>query len=149
VLNAAIAAGADDDILRILERTSAVAALLETDAGQDLLAAYGRAANILRIENRKDGPHEGPVDEPVLRTAEEIRLFETLASMDGVEAMVASGDFANAATMLAGLRAPLDAFFLVTTVNDPDPELRLNRLRLLASVKRQIDRIADFSYIEG
>ena len=149
VLSAAIAAGADDDILRILERTAAVAALLETDDGRDLLAAYKRAANILRIESRKDGPHDGPVDAQALRTAEETAVFERLSAMDAVGAWVGAGDFKSAASVLAGLRAPLDAFFLKTTVNDADPELRLNRLRLLAHVKQQIDRVADLSFIEG
>ena len=39
-------------------RTEAVAALLGQDDGANLLAAYRRAANILRIEERKDGPHD-------------------------------------------------------------------------------------------
>ena len=34
----------------------------DTDDGANLLAAYRRAANILRIEERKDGPHDGPID---------------------------------------------------------------------------------------
>ena len=63
MLTAVFAAGADDDITRLLARTDAVAALLDTDDGANLLTAYRRAANILRIENRKDGPHDGPPDE--------------------------------------------------------------------------------------
>ena len=59
VLAAASAAGAEDDIVRLLSRTEEVARLLATDDGRDLLAAYKRAANILRIEDKKDGPHRG------------------------------------------------------------------------------------------
>ena len=59
VLAAVFAAGADDDIPRLLSRTDAVAALLASDNGANLLTAYRRAANILRIEARKDGPHDG------------------------------------------------------------------------------------------
>ena len=58
VLAAVFAAGADDDITRLLARTDAVAELLGTDDGANLLTAYRRAANILRIEERKDGPHD-------------------------------------------------------------------------------------------
>ncbi len=57
VLAAVFAAGADDDLVRLLARTDAVAALLGTEDGANLLTAYRRAANILRIEDRKDGPH--------------------------------------------------------------------------------------------
>ena len=42
---------------RLLRRTEAVSDLLGRDDGANLLAAYRRAANILRIEERKDGPH--------------------------------------------------------------------------------------------
>ena len=66
VLAAVFAAGADDDITRLLARTDAVAALLDTDDGANLLTAYRRAANILRIEDRKDGPHDGPPDEELI-----------------------------------------------------------------------------------
>ena len=57
VLTAVFAAGHDDDVTRLLTRTVAITTLLGQDDGANLLAAYRRAANILRIEDRKDGPH--------------------------------------------------------------------------------------------
>jgi len=39
---------------RLLARAEAVASLLGSDDGTHLLTAYRRAANILRIEDRKD-----------------------------------------------------------------------------------------------
>ena len=50
---------------------------------------------------------------------------------------------------MASLRAPLDRFFDRVTVNAPEPELRRNRLRLLNGVRAAMDRVADFSRIEG
>jgi glycyl-tRNA synthetase beta chain len=50
---------------------------------------------------------------------------------------------------MAGLRAPLDAFFEGVTVNTTEPILRHNRLRLLNQVRSMMDQIADFSRIEG
>ena len=50
---------------------------------------------------------------------------------------------------LASLRKPLDDFFDKVTVNDPDPALRRNRLRLLNQIRATMDRVADFSRIEG
>jgi glycyl-tRNA synthetase beta chain len=52
-------------------------------------------------------------------------------------------------TELARLRAPLDVFFDQVTVNAPEPELRRNRLRLLNFVQATMDRVADFSRLEG
>jgi glycyl-tRNA synthetase beta chain len=149
VLTAVFATGADDDIVRLLVRASAVAELLGTEDGTNLLTAYRRAANILRIEDRKDGPHTGPTDPALSREPAEIALDRALAGMHDLDRQLAAEDYAGAMTAMAGLRAPLDAFFTDVTVNAPDPDLRRNRLRLLHRVRVMMDRVADFSRIEG
>ena len=150
VLSAVFATRADDDILGLLERTNAVAGLLGSNVGVDLLAAYRRAANILRIEDRKDGPHIGQTDANLLSEPTERRLHLACAKADeDIAACLADENFEAAMDQLAGLRAPLDAFFNDLTVNAPDPELRRNRLRLLHRVRATMDRVADFSRIEG
>ena len=150
VLAAVFAAGADDDITRLLARTDAVAALLATDDGANLLTAYRRAANILRIESRKDGPHDGPLNEDRLRTTEEQRVASGVAEAEqGISQHLRDDDYESALRLLANLRAPLDAFFDKVTVNAPEPDLRQNRLRLLHKVRSTMDRIADFGKIEG
>ena len=150
VLAAMFAAGADDDITRLLARTDAVAAFLATPDGRDLLAASRRAANILRIEDKRDGPHAGPLDPALLVQAEEQALAAALdAAEPAVETDIAAERYADAMAALAALRPPLDAFFDKVTVNAPDPALRLNRLRLLARVTDAMGRAADFSQIEG
>ncbi|MGE0222476.1 MAG: glycine--tRNA ligase subunit beta [Acetobacteraceae bacterium] len=149
VLSAVFAAGSDDDIARLLARTDAVAALLTGPDGPDLLTAYRRAANILRIENRKDGPHEGAPDADLLREAPELDLDHALNGMDDVADLLANEDYATAMSRMARLRPPLDAFFERVTVNAQEPELRRNRLRLLNRVRATMNRVADFSHIEG
>src|SRR5271166_2752780 len=150
VLAAVFAAGADDVIPRLLSRTEAVAALLETDNGANLLTAYRRAANIIRIEARKDGPHDGAPSEALARIDEERGLFRAIADADAdISACLRDDNYETALGVLADLRSPLDAFFDKVTVNAQEPELRLNRLRLLHKVRSTMDRIADFSKIEG
>ena len=149
VLAAVFAAGADDDITRLLARTEAVAALLRSDDGANLLTAYRRAANILRIEERKDGPHDAEPQEALLRQDEETALNDRLEAGHDFEAVLASEKYGEAMGYLAQLRPPLDAFFDKVTVNAPEPDLRRNRLRLLHKVRSTMDRIADFSKIEG
>ena len=51
--------------------------------------------------------------------------------------------------VLAGLRKPVDAFFDHVTVNDTDPQKRSRRLNLLARLRDAVDRVGDFSKIEG
>jgi glycyl-tRNA synthetase beta chain len=149
VLAAVFSAGADDDLVRLLARSDAVAALLGTPDGVNLLAAYKRAANILRIEERKDGPHDGPVDAALLQLPEEISLHDALARAGAADGLIAGERFGDAMAVLAGLRAPLDAFFDKVTVNAEERPVRLNRLRLLAALRRAVNRVADFSAIES
>jgi len=149
VLAAVFAAGADDDIVRLLARADAIAALLRSPEGADLLTAYRRAANILKIEERKDGPHNAAPDPSRLLEPAEIDLDQSLRSVDQVLRLVQQEEFAAAMTELARLRAPLDAFFDRVTVNAPQADLRRNRLRLLNLVRASMDRLADFSRIEG
>ena len=66
-----------------------------------------------------------------------------------VEAALAREDFSAAMTALAGLRAPVDAFFDKVTVNDSNPTLRVNRLRLLSRIRATLGWVADFTRIEG
>ena len=149
ILAAASAAGAEDDLVRLLTRTAGVAGLLATDDGRDLLAAYKRAANILRIEDKKDGPHRGPIDADLLQTEAERDVYEVMTVLHDLSMMVKDENFADAAALLARFRRPLDRFFENTTVNDPDPALRRNRLNLLAEIKRAIDTVANFAEIES
>ncbi|HET8995095.1 MAG TPA: glycine--tRNA ligase subunit beta, partial [Acetobacteraceae bacterium] len=141
--------GADDDVVRLLARTDAVAALLGSEDGANLLTAYRRAANILRIEERKDGPHDAAPEQTLLREPAELDLNHALQGLPMVLRLLDQEDFTGAMAGLAGLRAPLDRFFDAVTVNAPEPELRRNRLRLLNQVRVTMDRVADFSRIEG
>ena len=150
VLAAVFAAGADDDLVRLLARTEAVADFLATPEGADLLAGARRAANILRIEDKRDGPHAGSVDRALLAQGEELALADALdAAQVSVQDAVAAENYGAAMLALAALRPKLDAFFEHVTVNAPDPALRTNRLCLLAAVGAAMGRAADFSRIEG
>lgn len=149
VLSAVFAAGADDDIVRLLARTDAVTQFLTTDDGANLLTAYRRAANILRIEERKDGPHNAPPDPALLGLAFEEALAAAADELSAGQDQAAEEDYLATLGSLARLRPPMDVFFDRVTVNAPEPELRRNRLRLLSRVRAAMDRVADFSKIEG
>jgi glycyl-tRNA synthetase beta chain len=142
--------GPADDLTRLLARTDAVAALLGTPDGANLLTAYRRAANILRIEERKDGPHDGEPDPYLLHLDQEKQLAHALhATGEAIQPLLQREDFAAAMAAMARLRPPLDAFFDKVTVNAQEPDLRRNRLRLVHTVRATMDRVADISKIEG
>jgi glycyl-tRNA synthetase beta chain len=148
---AAFGTSGDDDLNRLLARADALRDFLATEAGADLLAAYRRASNILRIEEKKDGRSYAPAIRPeLLRAPEEKALAAALeAARPAVQSALGREDFAAAMGALAPLRAPVDAFFDRVTVNDPDRELRENRLGLLALLRGAMDELADIARIEG
>jgi glycyl-tRNA synthetase beta chain len=149
ILDAVLAAGDDDDLLRIMRRVNAVAEFLATSDGANLLSAYRRAANILRIEDAKDGPHEAYETFVHLQSPEADDLRDILDRGMDILAEYNAGNYAPVMAALAKLRAPVDAFFDHVTVNHPDPELRRNHLQLLAKLRKNMHLIADFSKIEG
>ncbi|MCX2561296.1 glycine--tRNA ligase subunit beta [Acetobacter farinalis] len=148
---AAISTGnTDTDITRLLARAQALETMLATEDGKNLLAATRRAANILRIEDRKDGPHDGTPDPALFAQPEEQALATALDQVEpAVEHAFAEERFTDAMRAAASLRGPLDKFFEAVTVNAEDAALRLNRLRLLSRLGRMMRLIADFSQIEG
>jgi glycyl-tRNA synthetase beta chain len=149
VLSAAFAAANDDDLTRLLRRADAVEALLGTTDGENLLAAYRRAANILRIEEKKGALAPGQIDESLLVEDAEKALNEALKTADSdVTFFLSSEDFAGAMAKLAPMRQSVDAFFTAVTVNADDQDLRNNRLRLLRRLRATMDRAADFSKLE-
>lgn len=150
-LIAAVSALGEDDLVRLTARVNALQTLLASEDGVNLLAAYKRAANILRIEEKKDGKTYAPAPEASkLAAAEEKTLFESLAkTLPMVKTALTNEDFAGAMKQVAALRAPVDAFFDKVTVNADDANLRVNRLMLLAQIRTTLDEIANFALIEG
>ena len=150
ILAAVSVGNTDTDITRLLARSDALADMLATEDGRNLLAATKRAANILRIEDRKDGPHEGAPDPALYAQDEERALADALAhTIPAVESAISEERFADAMRDVAHLRPVLDRFFEDVTVNAEDAAIRRNRLRLLSELRRMTVLIADFSQIEG
>lgn len=154
LIDAVFALPGQDDLLMIVERVTALDAFLKSEDGANLLAGYRRAANILKIEEKKDAASYDAAPDEALVAARgepaEKALLAALGSAEGeASAAVAREDFAGAMRALSQLRAPVDAFFDAVTVNAEDPDLRANRLRLLAGLRRATRAVADFAEIQG
>ena len=150
LIDAVFALG-DDDLVRVLARVAALGAFFESDDGDHLLTAYKRAANILRIEEKKDDKtYSGDVNVKLFDQQEEKDLAKNLdTALPKIAKALESEDFAAAMAALAGLRLPIDDFFDHVTVNCDDGGLRENRLKSLARIRDGMNRVADFSRIEG
>ena len=135
---------------RVVARVKALQAFVATDDGANLLAGYKRAANILKIELKKDEPaaasHAGRGE---AHPAEAALAAALDAALPAAATAVAAEEFGAAMTALAGLRAPVDRFFADVMVNDPDPAVRADRLALLGRFRDAVHAVADFSKVEG
>ena len=152
LIDAVFALPGQDDLLMIVRRVEALGRLLDAEDGKNLLVGYRRAANILRAEEKKDGAEAfaGTHDSLDRRSGAEMDLADALAAARvAVRERLDQEDFEGAMRALAALRAPVDAFFLDVTVNDPDPAKRLNRLRLLNELREAMHGVADFSKVAG
>ncbi|MFN8919559.1 MAG: glycine--tRNA ligase subunit beta [Hyphomonadaceae bacterium] len=150
VLEAAFAIP-DDDIVRIVARVTALAKVLKTEDGANLVAGLKRGANILRAEEKKDGAAaQGDVTASRLAEPAERGLHDALLAAEAqMEQALAAEQFDAAMGALAGLRAPVDLFFENVLVNDADAAIRQNRLALLVKLRAVSERVADFSKLAG
>jgi len=151
LIDALFAGGRDDDLLRIVRKAQVLKTFLKTNDGENLLVAYKRANNIVEIESKKDKQNYNTApDEGRFRTDEERELWRALN-----EALQESGSnlemaqFEKAVLALARLRKPVDDLFDRVTVNVEEPKLRENRLKLLSQISSTMNRVAQFSEIQG
>jgi glycyl-tRNA synthetase beta chain len=137
-------------LLSIVRRVEALGKFLDTDDGKNLLAGTKRAANILRIEEKKDGKaYDGVPDTALYSLAEEKSLAKAIDQVKTeASAAVAKEDFAGAMSAMAKLRPAVDAFFDKVKVNDDDAKVRENRLKLLNEIRAATRAVADFSKIQ-
>ncbi|MGD9638947.1 MAG: glycine--tRNA ligase subunit beta [Alphaproteobacteria bacterium] len=142
--------GIEDDLMRLIARVKALDNFLKTDDGLNLLTAFRRAANIVRIEEKKDKTNYEAMPEKTLFVQEEEKnLFDSLLKvMDESEKKLDKELFEDAMVILADLRKPVDNFFERVTVNCDDKNHRSNRLKLLSYIGNVMGKVADFSKIE-
>jgi glycyl-tRNA synthetase beta chain len=148
----AVFALGDDDLVRVVAKVEALTSFLSSEDGANLLAGYKRASNILKAEAKKNPgeSYDGDPDDSAFRQDEEIALHAALQNaLAALEPLLGKEDFVGAMTALAALRRPVDDMLDKVFVNDPDPAVRLNRLRLLSGIGTAVGRVADFSLISG
>jgi glycyl-tRNA synthetase beta chain len=151
LVDAVFSLGGQDDLLLVVRRVDALGKFLDTDDGKNLLAGTKRANNILSIEEKKDKRTFDGAPVPALYSLPEEKALADAIDLAKVEASVAvmNEDFAAAMSFMATLRPAVDAFFDKVKVNDDDPKVRENRLKLLGEIRSATRAVADFSKIEG
>jgi len=125
------------------QRLAAVRSFAALPEAPALASANKRVGNILK---KAEGGVPTAVQPALLAEPAEQALAAALhAVAPQADAAFERGDYAASLQALAGLKAPVDAFFDGVMVNTEDAALRHNRLALLAALHRAMNRVADLS----
>ncbi len=151
LIDAVFSLGTEGDLVALVARVEALQTFLKTEDGANLLAAYKRAANILKAEEKKEGRSFGTVLATAPDAPEEERSLAIAleAAQPKIGASISHEEFSEAMKVMASLRSPVDAFFDRVKVNDDNESVRLQRLGLLSRLRTTLHLVADFSKIEG
>ena len=142
-VSAVLSAG-KSDVADALRRAEAVAKIRPTENFEPLAAAFKRMKNILEQARQAVGFDGGAPEPHLFREAEEKQLFERAQE---VSQRAHKQNYLESLEAIASLRPDVDLFFDKILVMDKDPQVRNNRLSLLATLLEQFSTIADFSEI--
>jgi len=147
VVKAVVAAGADD-LADAVARAEAVTAARGSEDFLAVSAAFKRMKNILDQARAKgDAPAELVDHDLLLDPSEKLLAITASAAASAVAELQAERNYVEALRVIATLRPPIDAFFDKVMVMAPEPDIRANRLALLARAVADFSKIADFSEI--
>lgn len=151
VIDACLTLAGGDDFTLIVARARALQDVLRTEDGENLVQGFKRANNILTQAEEKDGVEYSFGADP--KFAEDNTEKALFAALQDAEKTIAEAekdeDFARAMGAMAGLRAPIDAFFEAVQINSDNEILRRNRLNMLHSIRQICLQAADLRRLEG
>ncbi len=109
---------------------------------RSLILAFKRIRNILGDET----PGE-PTPDLYREDAEKALAADFLQARSAIEGFMSERHYREAMETIASIAPSLDRFFVEVLVNCPEEDLKRNRLALLASIRQEFTRLADFSEI--
>ncbi|MFO8048765.1 MAG: glycine--tRNA ligase subunit beta [Desulfosudaceae bacterium] len=144
VVSAVLNASADR-VPDVWRRALTLLALKSRPDFEPLATGFKRVANIIK----KSAPAEpAPVRPDLFQEEAETALHQACRQAErAVAKQLREGDYKQALAEMARLREPVDLFFDDVLVMAEEPELRANRLALLARVAALFTDFADFSVI--
>ena len=139
VINSVLSVDSDDPY-RSLLKARAVAEWKPNVDFSDVAISFKRVSNILKADSYP------PVTADELTEKVERDLFSGVKEISSVTAeLISQASYADAIARLLTLKGSIDAFFDGVLVMDPDERVRNRRLSILAMVRSEFLKLADFS----
>lgn len=138
------------DMLYLAKKTNFLNELVKNPKHKNLVELYKRSANILAIEEKKDGrKFRGKPSRLAFKTKYESLLHVRIKQIkSSFRKLIIKGDFESAFKLLHVIESPLAHFFDNVVVNDPDKNLRENRLLILARIRDLFEQLGDLTKVE-
>ena len=150
IIEASMSSYGIDHMNKIYKKASTLNNLITKEVGEDIVACYKRASNILENElkdndlelsNTTDpGIFKNDYEKNLLKKINELRKYFTNINKDE--------NYTESLTNLAGAKKVIFEFFDNVKVNDEDVNIKKNRLELLQMLCRTFDNYINFSNIE-
>ena len=132
-----------DNIVTATARVWALEEIKKQPDFADLALAFKRVVNIIK----KFGERR-PLDSSRFRQDEEKALFAAYKEVSThVQTLAQDHDFTGLLNQIVSLKPAVDCFFDEVLVDDPNQELKDNRLALLTEISGLFTQVADFSKI--
>lgn len=138
------------DVLYLAKKIKFLDRVIKTESERKIIDLYKRSANILAVEEKKDGKkYEGKPHVLSLRNKYEVTLYRRIKQVSSdFKKLIIKGEFDSAFKLLHVIEAPLSHFFDHVIVNDEDKNTRENRLLLLSKIRKLFNQVADLSKID-
>jgi len=151
IIDACIAMPGSDDLNLLVKRARALAQVLGTPDGENLVQGFKRAHNILTQAQENDGvEYSYGADAKFAESEAEKALFTALETAEPqISTALKAEDFSAAMAEMAALRGPIDGFFEAVQVNADNETLRRNRLNLLHQICQVCGQVAELGRIES
>ncbi len=138
------------DILYLAKKIRFLDSFISDKENRKIIELYKRSANILAIEEKKDGKKYGGKILPLaMKNNYEKVLYRRVKQVKSdFKKLVTKGEFVTAFKLLHVLEAPLTQFFDNLVINDKDDNARVTRLLILTKIRHLFNEVADLSKIE-
>ncbi|MBL6785781.1 MAG: glycine--tRNA ligase subunit beta [Rickettsiales bacterium] len=140
-----------DDLYIMYQKASILVESVKDEEFMKTVSAYKRAFNIYRRAEEEDNKvYNKKLMKLSFKHDVEKNLYNTNKELkEKIINNIKSQDYQSAFNELRTIAAPVEIFFEEVMVNDPEPQVRENRLKLLATLCTTVNKLANLSYIKS
>ncbi len=151
IIEASINSFSIDHISKMFDKASALNKVIIKNVGNDIIASYKRASNILENELRnRELDLSSRTDPAIFKNDYEKNLYKKVHELRKYFTSINKDeDYQVTLENLAGAKVTIAEFFDNVIVNDQDQSIKKNRLELLQMLCKTFDNYINFSNIES